>query len=73
MVPNARLVAARSLWTDAPLFGISLASALQGFWRIIWAHVTGGLDENAGMDRKTDLIFYTFCRCGFTTFDRSIR
>ncbi len=47
--------------------------ALQFFWRVIWAHVICGLDENTGMDRATDLIFHTSWRYGFTTFDRSIR
>ena len=62
MVPNVRLVAARALWTEASLIEVSLASVLQSFFRIIWAHVICGLDENAGMDRKTDLIFHTSWR-----------
>jgi hypothetical protein len=59
MVPNVRSVAARAPQTDALLIKVSLAGVLRGFfWRIIWAHVICGLDENVGMDRDTDLIFH---------------
>ena len=73
MVSNVGLVAARALWTDASLIEVSLASVLQGFLENHLGSRDQRLDENAGMDRKTDLIFHTSWRCGFTTFDRSIR
>ena len=41
--------------------------------KYIWTRVICGLDENIGLGCITVLVRHTSWRCGFTTFDRSIR